>query len=170
VDINNPRAIDDPGYGGWTDGRPIGFKLSAGNHHLDGPMALAYVRSRKGAGDTDFSRARRQQQLLVALTRKLADPKMLPRLPDLLTVAGDTVRTNFPADRLSEMIKLSRTVDDGSITQVVLGPPYATTPNRGGTYTLELDFAKLGALSMRVFGEDSAYAGLAPGAIPAPTN
>jgi polyisoprenyl-teichoic acid--peptidoglycan teichoic acid transferase len=168
VDINNPRAINDPAYGGWTDKRPIGFKLSAGMHHLDGQSALAYVRSRKGVGDSDFSRARRQQQLLVALMRKLADPKMLPRLPDLLTVAGDTVRTNFPAARLSEMIKLSQDIDDNSITQVVLGPPYATTPSRSDTYTLEIDFARLGALSMRVFGNDSSYSGLAPGSPPPP--
>ncbi len=169
VDVDNPRAIDDPTYGGWTDKRPIGFFLSAGVHHLDGQTALAYVRSRKGAGDSDFSRARRQQQLLVALVRKLATPAMLPRLPDLLTIAGDTVRTNFPADRLSEMIRLSRDVPDNSITQVVLGPPYAQRPaNPGSTYTLEIDFARLAALSVKLFGAESAYAGLAPGASPPP--
>lgn len=51
VTVDNPRAIDDPS----------GFKLSAGTHRLDGRTALAYVRSRKGLGDSDFSRARRQQ-------------------------------------------------------------------------------------------------------------
>ena len=101
IDINNPRAINDPDYGGWTDGRPLGFSLSAGVHHLDGQSALAYARSRKGSGDNDFTRARRQQQLLVALARKLTDPSMLTRLPDLLAAASQTVRTNFPADRLS---------------------------------------------------------------------
>jgi LCP family protein required for cell wall assembly len=167
VDINNPRDIDDPGYGGWTDGRAIGFKLSAGPHHLDGQTALAYVRSRKGAGDSDFSRARRQQQLLVALARKLADPKMLPRLPDILSIAGDTVRTNFPADRLTEMIELSHNVDDKSIRQVVLGPPYSTRSSPDApVYTLQLDFAKLAALSMSMFGPDSAYTGVAPGSPP----
>ena len=112
VDIDNPRAINDPVYGGWTDKRPIGFYLSAGVHHLDGQTALAYVRSRKGAGDNDFTRARRQQQLLVALARKLADPALLPRLPALLKAASDTVRTNFPADRLGEMLALGRGVPD----------------------------------------------------------
>ncbi|MDQ6796252.1 MAG: LCP family protein [Chloroflexota bacterium] len=171
VDVNNSRAIDDPVYGGWTDKRPIGFTLSAGMHHLDGQTALAFVRSRKGPGDTDFSRARRQQQLLVALTRKLADPAMLPRLPDILTVAGGTVRTNFPSDRLGEMISLSRDVPDNQITQVVLGPPYARRPVTSiAIYTLEIDFAKFAALSIKIFGTDSAYVGLAPGTSPPPTN
>jgi polyisoprenyl-teichoic acid--peptidoglycan teichoic acid transferase len=169
VDIDNPKPINDPDYGGWTDKRPIGFTLSAGVHHLDAQTALAYVRSRKGAGDSDFSRARRQQQLLVALARKLSDPKMLPRLPDLLTIAGDTVRTNFPADRLREMIELTQDVPDNAITQVVLGPPYATRPSlTAPIYTLELDFARLAALSVKIFGTDSAYSGLAPGTFPPP--
>jgi LCP family protein required for cell wall assembly len=169
VDIDNPRAINDPVYGGWTDKRPIGFSLSAGMHHLDGQSALAYVRSRKGTGDSDFSRARRQQQLLVALARKLSDPNMITRLPDLLTVAGDTVRTNFPSDRLREMIELTQGVPDKSITQIVLGPPYSVRPKtKSSTYTLELVPAKLAAVSMKVFGAESAYSGLAPGTFPPP--
>ena len=169
VDIDNPRAINDPVYGGWTDKRPIGFSLSAGVHHLDGANALAYVRSRKGPGDSDFSRARRQQQLLVALARKLSDPRMLPRLPDLLTVAGDTVRTNFPSDRLREMIALTQAVPDKGITQIVLGPPYSTRPKtKSSTYSLELNSARLAAVSIKVFGAESTYSGLAPGTFPPP--
>ena len=71
VTVDNPRAIDDPRYGGWTDGRPVGFKLAQGQfQNLDAQEALAFVRSRYGAGDSDFSRARRQQLLLLALQRR----------------------------------------------------------------------------------------------------
>jgi LCP family protein required for cell wall assembly len=167
VDINNPRAINDPAYGGWTDKRPIGFYLSAGVHHLDGQTALAYVRSRKGTGDNDFTRARRQQQLLVALARKLADPSLLPRLPALLKAASDTVRTNFPADRLGEMLALGRSVPDDAIQRYVLGPPYAIRPPESiATYYLKIDFVRLAALSIKLFGSDSRYA---PQPSPAPS-
>jgi LCP family protein required for cell wall assembly len=167
VDIDNPKAINDPGYGGWTDGRPIGFVLSAGHHHLDGQTALAYARSRKGLGDNDFTRARRQQQLLVALARKLADPAMLPRLPALLNAASETVRTNFPADRLGEMLALGRDIPDDAISRVVLGPPYAIRPaDSSGTYSLKIDFVRLAALSIKLFGSDSRYA---PVPSPAPS-
>ncbi len=49
VTINNTTAINDSTYGGWTDGRPVGFSLGVGSHTLDGQEALAYVRSRKAA-------------------------------------------------------------------------------------------------------------------------
>ncbi len=108
VTVDNPRAIDDPRYGGWTDGRPVGFRLAAGRHKLDAQEALAFVRSRYGAGDSDFSRARRQQLLLLALQKKMTSPEMLPKLPSILGAAGDMIKTNFPAARLSEMLDLAK--------------------------------------------------------------
>jgi LCP family protein required for cell wall assembly len=165
VTINNERAIADPSYGGWTDKRPVGFYLKKGKHKLDGDRALAYVRSRMGAGDNDFTRARRQQQLLTALADKLSDPAMLPRIPRLLEVASDTIRTDFPPERLTEMLTLARTVDDKKIQKIVLGPPYATRPTSGdGIYRLELNPDKVAAVSKRLFGADSAYSEAAEGA------
>jgi LCP family protein required for cell wall assembly len=161
VTIKNDTAINDPAYGGWTDGRPIGFRLSKGTHTLDGQTALAYVRSRKTAGDTDFGRARRQQQLLVALQRKLTDPTMIPNLPGILKDAEGTIRTNFPSDRLSEMLSIGQALDDENIRRVVLGPPYAINPpasESGGIYMLRLEMDRLSKLSIELFGSDSSYA------------
>jgi LCP family protein required for cell wall assembly len=166
VTVNNPRAIDDPGYGGWTNGHPIGFQLSAGRHRLDGQTALAYARSRRGIGDNDFTRSRRQQQLLVALGKKLADPTMLPKLPDIVRAAGDTVRTNFPPDRISNMLDIGMDLSDPRIKQYVLGPPYAKYPDPPtGTYELILDMDRIARLSVNLFGAESAYA---PAATPSP--
>ncbi len=158
VTIDNPRAINDPSYGGWTDGR-VGFRLSKGKHKLNGQTALAYVRSRRGVGDSDFSRARRQQQLLIALEQKLTDPAMLPKLPDILNDAKDTLVTNFPPDRLGDMLEIAQRVDDENITRKVLNsitsrPPLSTT---GGVYILKLDMKKMAKLSVDLFGEDSRY-------------
>lgn len=171
VDIDNQRTIDDPGYGGWTNGHPIGFFLPAGRHHLDGQSALAYVRSRKGAGDNDFTRSRRQQQLLVALGRKLADPTMLPQLSDVVRAAGDTIRTNFPPDRLGEFLSLGTAIDDTAIQRYVLGPPYATYPTQAnGVYQIIPDMSRLSRLSIQLFGADSAYARAGAGSSPAPSS
>ncbi len=157
VTVNNERAINDPSYGGWTDGRKIGFYLPAGKQRLDGQEALAFVRSRKGAGDNDFTRARRQQQLLLALQKKMTDPAMLPKLPAILDAAGDTLKTNFPASRLSEMLDLGRSIEEADIKKIVLGPPYATNPGNAGSYILVPDMAKFAQASIRLFGEDSRY-------------
>ncbi|HVL54814.1 MAG TPA: LCP family protein [Vitreimonas sp.] len=159
VTVNNPRAIEDPRYD-WLDGTR-GFWLSAGTHTLDGRTALAYVRSRQGAGDSDYTRAARQQQVLVALRSRLTSPSMLPRLPQILDAAGQTLKTNFPSDRVGEMLELAQNVDDGGIRSVVLGPPYSVHPptsETGGVWILRLDMARLAGLSVELFGEDSRYA------------
>jgi LCP family protein required for cell wall assembly len=160
VDVDNPRAINDPSYGGWTNGR-VGFKLSAGPHHLDGETALAYARSRRGFGDNDFTRARRQQQLLVALRARLTDPTLLPSLPSIIDAGSRVVRTNFPQDRLDEMLTVAQSIEgDEGITRIVLGPPYARNPPAGtpGGYQLVLDMDRLAKLSLELFGADSRYA------------
>ena len=159
VQIVNSTAIFDPGYGGWTNGHPIGFSLSAGSHHLDGQTALAFARSRKTT--SDFDRARRQQQLLVAIERKMDDPAMIAKLPNLLTAAAKTIRTNFPSNRLGEMLGLGGEIPDDAIAKYVLGPPYSVHPpttSTGNIYILKLDMAKVATLSRKIFGADSAYA------------
>jgi LCP family protein required for cell wall assembly len=164
VTIDNPKVINDPSYGGWTDGR-VGFYLSAGVHRLDGATALAYARSRKGAGDNDFTRARRQQQLLVALRDRLTDPALLPRMSSIIDAGSRTVRTNFPQDRLREMLTISLSIKgDQAIQRIVLGPPYAKNPPAGtpGGYQLVLDMDRLAKLSIKLFGADSSYTTAAP--------
>jgi len=159
VTIDNPRAINDPGYGGWSDGH-VGFKLSAGQHHLDGQTALAYARSRKGAGDNDFTRARRQQQILLALRARLTDPAILPQLPSIIDAASRTIRTNFPQDRVAEMLDVgSKITNDDAVRRVVLGPPYAKNapPGTPGGYQLIIDMDRLAKLSIDLFGADSRY-------------
>ena len=76
VTVNVETALDDRRYD-WLDGRR-GFKLSVGKHTLNGEDALAYVRSRYTPGDNDFRRAKRQQEVLLALARKMATPADAP--------------------------------------------------------------------------------------------
>lgn len=168
VDIVNPRWITDPVYD-WFNGT-YGFTLSPGPHHLDGQHALAYARSRYGAGDNDFTRAARQQQLLLALRTKMGGATMLTKLPAILQVAGRTIQTDFPPDQIRDYLTLAKQVDNKSIQNFVLGPPYEVHPptdSTGGTYILELKFDSIAALSVQLFGSDSRYYG--PGGSPNPS-
>ena len=156
VDIVNPHDIADAGYG-FPDGKH-GFFLSAGKHHLNGRLALAYVRSRYGPGDNDFTRARRQQELLVALRGHLTDPTMLPKLPTILQALAHTVQTDVAADSVPDLIKMARQIPESEVTHYVLGPPYAKSPAvSNGTYMLLIDEKKFAALSIRLFGSESRY-------------
>jgi len=160
VTVTVERAIRDGRYD-WLDGSDLGFFLSAGTHTLDGRTALAFVRSRQGAGDNDFTRAGRQQQLLLALRQKLTDAAMLPRLPAILDVAGDTIRTNFPPERVDEMFALAQAIDQASISQVVLRPPtysvHPPTNTTNNTYILRLHLDAVRQLSVTLFGDDSEF-------------
>ena len=158
IDVVNPSPIADPTYN-WLDGSPHGFYLSAGPHHLDGKDALAYVRSRHGTGDSDWKRSSRQQQVLVALLHKMAQPSQILKLPSLFTTLGASLATDFPADQVANFVADGQAVPSGNITQVVLGPPYTIT----GTSTVNaancLLNAKVAALSVQLFGTDSTWYG-----------
>jgi LCP family protein required for cell wall assembly len=159
VDVVNPSAINDPTYE-WLGGGPLGFTLPAGRVHLDGLNALAFVRSRHGAGDSDFTRAANQQILLVALRQKLLKPAMLLRLPALLKAASQTVITNFPSDRIDDMVNLAQAGDPSKIQRIVLSSPYSWHPDTattGGSWQLRINMDRLAALSIQLFGSESRY-------------
>jgi LCP family protein required for cell wall assembly len=169
VDVVNPRRIDDPHYD-WFDGTH-GFQLAAGPVHLDGRIGLAYVRSRQGIGDSDFTRAARQQQVLQALRKKLTNPSVIARFPRLVQALGSSVRTNYPVADVKRLINIAANVTDKDTFKKVLGPPYAVHPpsnTTGGIYTLVFDMKKLAALSIQLFGNDSRYADPASSESPIP--
>jgi LCP family protein required for cell wall assembly len=160
IDVNNPSVISDGTYD-WLGAKTgNGFYLSAGPHHLDGIDALAYVRSRHGADNSDWARASRQQEVLVDLLHKMAQPSQVLALPDLISTLGSSVSTNFPANKVADYVSLGLAVPKESFKQVVLGPPYSlanATPDGASTSCLYMD--KVAGLSIQLFGQDSLYNG-----------
>jgi LCP family protein required for cell wall assembly len=154
VDIANP-SLGWPGYD-WLDGT-FGFTLAAGPQHLDGRHALAYVRARKGNAGGDFARAGRQQQVLIALLHKMAEPGEILALPDLLSTLSSSVSTTFPANQVADYIAIGQNVPSENFHQVVLSvPDYAYYMTSGGTCLL---YPKVAAESITLFGTDSTWSG-----------
>ena len=122
VDITVQRAINDPTYWNEYDVQ-TGFYLKPGTYHMDGHMALAFVRSRKGVGDSDFTRADRQQQLLTAIRDKLTAGNLLLALPGLLDAVKNTISTDVPSARLAELANAVQGADMSRLQRVVLQPP-----------------------------------------------
>ena len=123
VDVTVDRAINDPTYHDAETGNRVGFYISAGPQHLDGATALAYVRSRKGVGDSDFTRAARQQQLLAAVRAKLTAQNLLLVLPGLLDAVKSTIATDIPGDRISALAQAVQDADMSRLDKIVLQPP-----------------------------------------------
>lgn len=153
VTIDNAKEIRDT----YIDGGK-GFYLPAGKHRLNAAETVRYVRSRHGS--SDFARARRQQQVLSALRREMTRPENLARLPTLVDAVASVLRTDFPRDRLDELIRLSEMVDDEATDSYVFRQPdWATFTARTATTrsitALRID--RLRALSIELFGEKSLY-------------
>lgn len=123
VDVTVTRGFDDPGYDGFGfDGR--GYSITEGEHHLDGANALAYARSRKAAGESDFTRAARQQQILVAMREQVTQGAgLLFELPGLLSATGRTVRSDVPVDHLPTLAAILDEVDREDMVSVVIRHP-----------------------------------------------
>ena len=154
VDIQVERAIADPHY--WNEYNvQTGFYIQPGLHHMDGSTALAYVRSRHGAGDDDFTRAARQQQLLSAVAEKLTAGNLVTALPGLLDAVKNTIATDVPSDRLPALARAVQEADLREIDRAVLQPPDYVTPatGAGGAYILVPDLAAIRELGRDLLGE-----------------
>ncbi|HEX7490563.1 MAG TPA: LCP family protein [Candidatus Limnocylindrales bacterium] len=166
IDVDNPAAIDDWEYD-WLDGSPYGFHLAAGLQHLTGRNALAYVRSRKSAGDNDFGRSSRQQEVLMDLMHKMAKPDQVLKIPEILSTLGSGLATGcvpdvagctFPADRLPDYVSIGQNVPKDNIKQVVLSVSSNYSEyEAGGQVCLFND--KLAQLSRQLFGSESLWTG-----------
>ena len=123
VDINVKKGFEDPAYDGYgTDRR--GFSITAGKHHLNGIDALAYARVRKAKGESDFTRAARQQEILAALRRKVTSGgSLFWQLPDLLKAVGASVRTDLPTERLPALAAILDESGSEAMTRTVIKFP-----------------------------------------------
>jgi LCP family protein required for cell wall assembly len=97
----------------------IGLDLQPGTQILSGNDALRYVRTRV---DTDYGRAGRQQQLVIALVRELLNP---PGDIDLLALAGSlgSLETDLPLDDLPTLLEVGRQSINAEIVSQTLRPP-----------------------------------------------
>ena len=137
VDVTLAEPYYDPYY--WVNNHHRGWGLPAGKSHLDADDALIFARSRKG--DSDFQRAKRQQQLVMAAVAKVRK-RGLGELPKLLNIAKDTVRTDLPIDRAADLFALYSTVDLAKVDRAVFGPKKFAVRNGGTDYKLVLNLCK----------------------------
>lgn len=155
VDVTVKKALDDPKYPGLDGTR--GWSVQPGPHHFNGTGALAYARIRKSTGESDLTRAARQQEVLVALRNRAVGAGILFSLPSLLDAVGATVRTDLPQDRLPQLAALAEQIGGTSTVKVVLGSPLIKS---GGSTQFGSIFipvpAKIRALAQVVFGTPGA--------------
>jgi LCP family protein required for cell wall assembly len=85
------------------------FYLPAGNNHLNGEQALYYVRSRFST--SDFDRARRQQEVIIAIKNKALSLGFLTnplKINSLLSDLKGNIRTDFQIWDISDILVLAK--------------------------------------------------------------
>lgn len=133
ITIDVPQPIVDEAYPTENFG-VTRIEFQPGPQEMDGATALIYARTRHA--DSDFGRARRQQQVLRAVVAEMQQRGWLGRVaavPGLLNSvkgaegAAAPLLTTFPLDRpdvLLGMLTLAAGMDPADINQVRISPEF----------------------------------------------
>ncbi len=121
VDVSVTRGLCDPGYSEY--GFENGFSITPGLHHLSGKDALAYARIRKAAGESDFTRAARQQELISGIRDAIVKRGFVTDPVGLLQSLGRTLQTNVPRELLPELADVMARVDRAHTYRAVIKAP-----------------------------------------------
>ena len=142
VTVCTPSAISDPVHYDPATGGKVGsgLELPKGKSHVNGAVALEYVRAREFDPSADIGRIQRQQKFMAAMMQKaestgtLLDPF---KLVGFLNAVTGSLRTD-PGFGASQIIRLAKKLHNMSPSHVeLLTVPLATSNGRaliGGSY------------------------------------
>ncbi len=145
IDIFIPEDIEDPFYPDNNYGYTT-FVIRKGLQTIDGRTALRYARSRKTS--SDYDRARRQQDILLAIRKKAEDISLftdmgkLKRFYDSIT---QNIITDISTTQMISLAKMALNIDYNNSVVAVLNDDqlkpggYLYTPAKefyGGRYVL----------------------------------
>ncbi len=154
VIVNVQLPVVDDNYPG-NEGK-LRVYIPTGVQHMTGAQALVYARSRHGS--SDFDRAARQQRVILSL-RQQADFAALAR-PDVLSAlvqaTKGAVRTDFPVEKLPQLLELARRIDVGNVRSYVFTPPYYGTEGYvNGQYVLQANVQRIRQAARDAFEFDA---------------
>lgn len=92
------------------------IRFEEGQMHMNGAIALSFVRSRHGTNNegSDFARSKRQQKALEAVKAKILSLETLAnpqRIGDLISALGKSIDTDVPIKDTLEFYKLAGKVE-----------------------------------------------------------
>jgi len=174
ITVNVEKAFYDAEYPRdyfTKDGRYIKtndydpFSVKAGIQNMDGTTALKYARSRHGSNGegSDFARAARQQQIILAIKEKgmsvgvLANPA---KISNLIAALGNHMKTNMAPSELSDALEVVRNVDKASIISKVISNDandgLLVSISEGGYYLIPKagNFSQVQAFIKNIFNQN----------------
>jgi len=133
VDVYLDKPFSEPTQFEGEDA--LNFSLPAGKNHLNGQKALFFVRARYTS--SDFERARRQQQVLIALKDKLLSLGTLSdfgKANNIMNILGNDVRTDMDISEMKKAFDLMGKIKDPQMKQKVFD-----TSSEGLLYSSKAD-------------------------------
>jgi LCP family protein required for cell wall assembly len=127
IDVQVGRTYTDyrHGYGNYT--------VEAGEQHMDGALALWYVRARQAS--SDFDRNRRQQEVIVAIAQRLLDLRAIPNLPGFFNIFMQYFESDLTLDDITPFVDMAGSVSPSSLRRYRVSVPDGcsnwTTPEGG---------------------------------------
>ena len=136
-----------------------GFNITPGRYHFDGEHALAYARIRKAAGESDFTRQARQQEVIAALRDKIVKGDFLQQPGKFLRGVGETISTNIKPSLIADYIDVASRVQRDDTYRVVISRPLVrgAYDDRGSIQKPQLD--RIRRLARRLFTAPGVTAG-----------
>lgn len=121
IQINVKEALIDQSMA-WQNGgkatiAPVGLQT------FDGKRALMYARSRKGTNGTDFGRAARQREVILALKDKVLSSGTLAnplKINQLMSDFGGQVSTDFSVNEILRVYDLAKEINGDKVASVGL--------------------------------------------------
>lgn len=94
---------------------PLEINFEEGLHLLDGKDSVKYLRMRKIYKDQDLDRIKAQQDFIMKIFDKMKSPKMLLKLPRLVSIANKHIETDMNYGQLSYLAYYGVTLDKENI-------------------------------------------------------
>jgi LCP family protein required for cell wall assembly len=147
IDVTLKRPFIDP----TSHVSKKGLRLKAGVNHLNGPLALAFSRSRHTT--SDYDRARRQQLVISLAVQKVLSMGVdaLPAFTHL-AFTNNNIETDLHVDDIPALYALAQQAKLLRFKSVVLGPSQYESGGGPPTYATFMNVGAVRALFSRIFG------------------
>jgi LCP family protein required for cell wall assembly len=142
VDVTVKEALCDYGYREYGFN---GFAINAGHYHLNGLAALAYARIRHSAGESDFTRAARQGELVIAARDQIVRGGFLNDPAGLIESMGQLVETSVDPSVVAQYAGFASSVQRDHIYRAVIQYPLvhgAANDPRGSVLIPRMDLIR----------------------------
>lgn len=168
VDIEVEKDFYDPLFP-TTDFKTQTVTFSKGLNHFDGHEALTYARSRHGNNNegSDFARAKRQQQVILAIRNQALSLGLFlqpAKIDKLLNILNKSVKTDLEIWEIVKLYQLVKSVDSSNIAATVIEEeplgPLKSIVGQGGAFLLvdtEPNYANVKKIANNLFAGSSAH-------------